>query len=45
MTKYEQRFAELDEEFHEEYHPAHGGNMTRMVIEKLIKLEAENEKR
>jgi len=39
MTDFKQRYAELDEEFHEVYHPAHGGNMNRMLTEMLIVAE------
>ena len=38
----EQRFAELEEEFYEEWHPAHGTNMQDMLVRKVIQLEEEN---
>ena len=42
MKMSEQRHAELEEEFYEEWHPGQGTNMLDMLVHKIVKLEAEN---
>lgn len=39
--KLSERYAELEEEFYEEWHPAHGTNMIDMLVYKLVKEEDE----